>query len=1138
MTIPACLRASLLSVVSLTVAGSLAAQSALPRPADRIAPNADMAPMTRLTGTLPRWVTPEADAGAVPDATPLHVTLMLSRGAEQEAAFTQLLVDQQNPSSPRYHQWLTPAQIGEQFGPTTDDVAVVTGWLTRQGLQVDSVAPSRIFVEVSGTTGTVGAALGTSFHSFLLDGQKRLAATGEPAIPSALAVAVSGIDGLAEIPLRPFHSVMAAEPRAAGDGLRPMGSGSNNTVHYIYPGDFAKIYDVATIAGGVYAGTGVKVAIIGRSQIASTDITLLEGIAGLPSKTQNVIIPPLGSDPGFVTTTGDQDESTLDVGRVLTVAPGAQADLIISANSSTNGGLTIAMQYNVQTLLDPVMTISYGACEALAGSANVNFFDTLFKQGAAEGISTFVSSGDSAAAGCSTSGATPKGTEVLGINYLCSSSYVTCVGGTEFNDASSYSTYWSATNSSTFTSALGYIPEGAWNEPTYQKTVSGVTSTAYQILGTGGGASIYLAKPSWQSGTGVPIDNARDTPDISFTSAGHDPYFSCVAYKGSAYDCSTGGGTLFYGTSAAAPNMAAVAAILVQRTGKSQGNLNPTLYALASSTPSVFHDATPTSSGVASCSITTASMCNNSIPGPSSLTGVNGYSLQVGYDLSTGLGSLDVTNFANTVAGGAIPLGSTVSLSAQPTTILVGKTAIFTATVSTSGTTPITGTAQFYSNGTALGSPVTLVNATAQTPATAFPTAGTYAITATYSGDTAFAPSTSSTLSFAVTLPATTTTITAAPTTILAGRTAVFSAKVVTAGSTAPTGTVQFSLNGSALGSAVAISGGIASTSATSFPLAGTYTITAVYSGDSGNATSTGTLSFVASALPATTTTVTAVPNTVTAGGSSVFTANVAITSSIAATGTVQFYSGGTALGSAVAVSGGKASTPSQQFTTAGTYAITATYSGDSNNGTSTSAALSFVVTAATPVGLAVSATPTTLTVSAGATTGNTSNIAVTTTGAYYGSVALTCAVTYSSGTATYPPTCSFVPTSLTFTGGVSGSSVLTVGTTLPHATPGAGQSARNKSLFTPLGGMSVAALLLVLIPSKRRRKIGLLAVLPMLLLGLGMMAMTSCGSGGSTTTTTTTTPVGTSKGTYTVLVTATPAAGTAVTATVTLTVQ
>jgi len=941
MKILVCLHASLLSVLSLTVAGSLAAQSAVPKPASRIAANADMTPRTRLTGHMPRWVTPAADAGAVPDSTPVRITLVLSRSAEQEAAFTQLLVDQQNPSSPRYRQWLTPAQVGEQFGPSMDDVNAVTQWLTRQNLNVVSVAPSRVFVEVTGTTGTVGTALNTSFHNYLLDGQARLAASSEPAIPTALAVAVSGIDGMAEIPLRPFHTVAAAEPRATGNGVRPMYSNSSNTTHYIFPGDFAKIYDIPTTSGGVYAGTGVKVAIIGRSQVAAVDITQLESLAGLPLSVPNNVIAAGSADPGQ-TKTDDQSEATLDVQRVLTTAPGVQADLVLGKSTSTSDGLTLAMQHNVQTLLDPVMSISFGACETSAGLSNVNYFDALFKQAAAEGISTFVSSGDSGAAGCSASFTAPTGKEVLGINFLCSSSYVTCVGGTEFSDASAYALYWSTTNSTTYTSALGYIPEGAWNEPSYQATTGGVTSTAYQLASTGGGASIYLAKPTWQTGTGVPADGKRDTPDISFTSAAHDGYYGCESFKGSAYDCSTGGGAVFSGTSAAAPGMAAVAAILVQRAGKSQGNLNPVLYSLAATTSSAFHDATPVSSGVASCSVSVASMCNNSTPGTSGLTGLSGYPLQVGYDEATGLGSLDVANFLNA----AVPalLSSTTSVTAQPATIVVGNTAVFTATVTGSGSGTISGTVQFYSNGTALGSPVTIASGKAATPATAFNASGTYSITATYSGNTTYAAS--------------------------------------------------------------------------------------------------------------------------------------------------------------------------------------------------TSAALSFVVSAAAPVGLGVSASPSSLTLAAGAATGNTTNVSVITTGSYYGSVALTCAVMYSGGTATYAPTCSFAPASLTFTGGLSGWSVLTIATTVPHAISSPGQAARNKALFAPVGGISFAALLLVLIPARRRRKMGLLAVLPLVLLGVGMMAMTGCGSGGSSTSTATTTPVGTSKGAYTVTITATPAAGTAVTGTVTLTVQ
>ncbi|SFS20964.1 Ig-like domain (group 3) [Granulicella pectinivorans] len=1125
MNIPAFLRAPLLLVLSVASVSSLA-QSASLEPANRISATADLEPMTRLTGHLPRWVTPQADEGAVSDETPVHLTFLLSRSPERELAFQQLLIDQQNPSSPRYHQWLTSSQIGEQFGPSADDVHAVTQWLTAHGMQVTSVAPSRIFVQVSSTTGIVAAALSTSFHHFMLDGTPRLSATTEPSIPAALAVAVNSIDGLTDIPLRPFNNVKQAEPRNTADSLRPMYSNSSNTTHYIFPGDFAKIYDISAITGAGFTGAGVKVAIIGRSRITDSDITQLQGLAGIPAKTENVIVVPGTTDPGLVA--GDEDESTLDVGRVLTVSTGAQADLVIA--SSATGGISAGIQYNVQTLMDPVMTISYGACETKAGQATVNAFDALFKQGAAEGIATFVSSGDSGAAGCSTSFTAPTGSETRGINYLCSSSYVTCVGGTEFNDTSSSALYWSTTNSSTYTSALGYIPEGAWNEP----TVTSSSGTTYEIGGTGGGVSLYITKPSWQVGTGVPTDGYRDTPDISFTAANHDGYYACLAYKGAGYDCSKGGGVIFSGTSAAAPDMASVAAILTQKAGKAQGNLNPTLYALAVSSPTAFHDATPASSGVSACTVSTASMCNNSVPGPSSLSGgLAGYPLQVGYDLATGLGSLDVTNFV-IAASGPVLLGSTTTLNAAPTTIAIGATAVFTATVVGSASTAATGTVQFYSNGTALGAPVTLTSGKASTPATAFTTGGTYSIVAIYSGDTNYSGSTSTTLSFVVTPPTTTTSLNATPTTILARRSAVFTASVAITGSTAATGTVQFYSNGTTLGAPVALaSGGTASTPSTTFTTAGTYAITATYSGDANNATSTSMpLNFLVTALPATTTAVTAAPTTVAAGGSSVFTATI---STSTATGTVQFFQNGAALGSAVAVAGGKASTPATLFTAAGTYAITATYSGDLNNAGSTSTSLSFVVTAAIPMGLTATASPSTLSVAAGATAGNTSTIALATTASYYGTVTVSCSVANSTGTI-YLPTCTFAPASVTFSGTSSGSSVLTLATTLPHAQPGGTQS-RNSHLFLPAGGLSLAGLLLFVIPAKRRRRMGLFAIVPLLLLGTGLMALAGCGSGGSPTSTTVS-PVGTTKGAYTVTVTATPSDGTAATTAITLTVQ
>ena len=756
----ALLFASMLPVAAAANAQSAAISAMRPSAqTSRVSAQADLGPQTQLTGHLPKWVnsSTQVSSKAVDLSAPIRLSVVLQRDPAVQAAFTQFLADQQTPGSPVYHEWLTPEQVGTLFGPTDSDVAAVTGWLASQGLTVLQVSKSKTIVDVSGSTAAVASALRTSFGYFTLDSssvanQARLSAVSEPSVPTALRPVIQSITGLTDFPVEPQHIRGGARQfdvsgtAATGSAPSPLLTTSGGS-HFLVPRDFYTIYDIPSVLAGTNTGAtiGTKaqhVAIIGRSRVALTDISEFATNTAIANYTLNTIIPTGATDPG-TTQGGDQDEATLDVDRVIGTAPGAIADLVVATNSS--GGIQAAVSYNVNTLLDPIETISFGACEYRAGQSSVSIYDSLFSTGAAEGISTFVSSGDSGANGCATAFSPVTTNYPNSINYICASSYDTCVGGTEFAEGTG--NYWSTTNGTGYSSALSYIPEGGWNEPS---STSGSTTT-YAPASSGGGPSLFITKPIWQVATGVPNDNARDTPDVSFSAAGHDGYYACLDFALAAgQSCAaSGGGYFFYfsGTSASAPGMAGIAALINTAIGKAQGNLNPLIYKLYGTTPAAFHDTTVTSSGVTGCAVTTPSMCNNSTPASTGLTGgQSGYLVSNGYDLVTGLGSLDVAKFIAAATAPTATVSTTIAVTATPNPASTSQTVTLTATLTPANTTlgAPTGTITFYSNGTMIGTTASTISGTTASITTSYATAGTYAITATYSGDNNYITSTSS----------------------------------------------------------------------------------------------------------------------------------------------------------------------------------------------------------------------------------------------------------------------------------------------------------------------------------------------------------------------------------------------------------
>jgi pseudomonalisin len=533
-----------------------------------------------------------------------QMLLTLLPDPSQQAALTQLIDAQYNPESPYYHQWLTPQQYAERFGVSEGDLAQIVDWLNGHGFEINEITAGRRTIIFSGTAAQVQEAFHTPIHSYLVNGQVHHANTQDPEIPAALAQVVGGVVSLHDFHSLPTHDfVRKAPPQFTSGGA-----------HYLAPADLATIYDLNPAYQNSITGSGQSVAIVGRTNIHLSDITQFRSTFGLPANNPQVIVN--GTDPGDLGS-DEETEADLDVEWSGAVAKGAAIKFVVSKSTSTSDGVDLSAQYIVNNSVAAVMSTSFGLCEQWLGASGNSFVNSLWEQAATEGITVLVSSGDSGAAGCDSSSST-KAVYGLAVNGLCSPIYSTCVGGTEFNEGPNPSLYWSSSNAvGTQGSAVSYIPEVVWNE----------SGAGTGLWASGGGASTIYAKPSWQTGTGVPNDGKRDVPDVSLSAAGHDGYL--IIQDGSMY--------VVGGTSAASPSFAGIMALVVQNAAGKQGNANPVLYPLAtkqnSGGASVFHDIT---SG------------NNSVPG------LTGYTATVGYDRATGLGSVDGSVLVNHWSDGTI----------------------------------------------------------------------------------------------------------------------------------------------------------------------------------------------------------------------------------------------------------------------------------------------------------------------------------------------------------------------------------------------------------------------------------------------------------------------------------------------------
>jgi subtilase family serine protease len=473
--------------------------SSFVQPQDRITGFVDDEKRVTLHGNRHPLAIAQYDGGAVsPDFRMDRMLLTLLPDAAQEDALTQLLDAQHNPESPYYHHWLTPKQYGERFGVSEADVAQVTARSQSHGMEVEEVTVGRRSIAFSGTAAQVKSAFHTQIQSCRIGGEVHHANASDPEIPVALAQVVGGV-----VSLHDFRSA----PTNNG-GRIPMPDFTSGGAYYLAPADFATIYDIAPLYQQSITGSGQSVAIVARSNVHLSDVRQFRAFFGRPANDPQIIVN--GTDPG-VLNSGEETEADLDVEWSGAVARSATIKFVVSKSTNASDGSYLSAQYIVSHNLAPVMSMSFGVCEAALGSSGNSFINSLWHQRQHKASPYSYPPGDSGAAGCDSASASRA---THSVNGRCSSPYSVWVGGTEFNDSSHPSLYWSPSNATgTQSSALSYIPEVTWNE-----------SAAGGLWSSGGGASTIYAKPSWQTGTGVPADGKREVPDVSLGAAGHDGY--------------------------------------------------------------------------------------------------------------------------------------------------------------------------------------------------------------------------------------------------------------------------------------------------------------------------------------------------------------------------------------------------------------------------------------------------------------------------------------------------------------------------------------------------------------------------------------------------------------------------------------
>ena len=659
------------------------------------APSDDGA-MVTLPGNHPVVGSNAQDRGPVEPAHMFsHMLLGLKRAPDMQRALDRLVDTQQDPASPNYHHWLKPADL-RRFAPSDADTKKVVAWLQSKGLVVNAISPSGMTIDFAGATLQMQDAFRTPLHRMAVAGTTYIVNTTDAAVPAALASVIDGVT----------LSNLFPRPNLVPKSAVTVPTGTGTPFYAVGPADFATIYNLNPLLHetGTFSqpitGAGVTIAVVEQTNSLAQDWYHFRKYFGLSSYAGSfsILHPDHCGDPGL---TPDETEAALDAEWAGATAPDAYiVEASCPATETTFGVMTTLRNLVEGTGTNAtIYSISYGGCEQQDGLPFLNMWTNLVEEGAAEGTSILVSSGDSGAS-CDRDAVDQNG---LGVNGLAASRYVTSVGGTDFADTvrGQLPDYWSKQEPSDgHGSALSYIPEIPWDNSCANSVIAHANAAAGGLafcntfpnnvqngVGGTGGPSLVFSKPSWQTTTipGVPNDGARDQPDVSFFAANgywDHAYLICMSdeREGGAPCVYTGFAQTglpnavyqaFGGTSVSTPAFGGILALITQVKQAPLGIASPRLYQLAHlqfenkllarscnaslgrlvSKACIFNNVTegdiaePCYPGTPDCHADSTSYVGV-LSAQNGKSTVAAYPATKGFSLATGLGSINATNLA------------------------------------------------------------------------------------------------------------------------------------------------------------------------------------------------------------------------------------------------------------------------------------------------------------------------------------------------------------------------------------------------------------------------------------------------------------------------------------------------------------